>query len=102
MAQSPKGGLYGPPSKGHLGDCAIYFFETTVHAYYLQELSEVWTPFLLCSGLLTTNVAALIYFHFVTTWCVETKSLEMKWSLWARHFVEMYGGTLDKLLACTA
>ena len=23
MAQSPKGGLYGPPSKGHLGLCAI-------------------------------------------------------------------------------
>ena len=29
MAQSPKGGLYGPPSKRHIGVCAIYS-ETTV------------------------------------------------------------------------
>ena len=28
MAQTPKGGLYGPPSQGHLGVCAIYS-ETT-------------------------------------------------------------------------
>ena len=31
MAQSPKRGLYGPPSKMTLGDCFIYS-ETTVHA----------------------------------------------------------------------
>ena len=31
MAQCPKGGLYGPPSKGHVGVCAIYS-ETTVVA----------------------------------------------------------------------
>ena len=24
MAQSPKGGLFEPPSKGHVGVCAIY------------------------------------------------------------------------------
>ena len=29
MAQTPRGGLYGPPPKGHLGVCAIYS-ETTV------------------------------------------------------------------------
>ena len=29
MAQSPRGGLYGPPSKRHVGVCAIYS-ETTV------------------------------------------------------------------------
>ena len=29
MAQTPRGGLYGPPYKGHIGVCAIYS-ETTV------------------------------------------------------------------------
>ena len=45
MAQSPKGGLYGPPSKGHLGVCAIYS-ETTVH-----EHVAIIDPFWVCSGL---------------------------------------------------
>ena len=36
MAQTPRGGLYGPPSKGHVGGCAIYS-ETTVQEFQIQR-----------------------------------------------------------------
>ena len=39
MAQTPRGGLYGPPeppSKGHHGVCAIYS-ETTVGAHLFWD-----------------------------------------------------------------
>ena len=37
MAQSPKGGSYGPPSKGHLGGCAIYSDLLRTHCHVLKQ-----------------------------------------------------------------
>ena len=41
MAQTPRGGLYGPPSKGHHGVCAIYSESTVLLSNYLHTSPEI-------------------------------------------------------------
>ena len=38
MAQSPRDGLYGPPSKRHVGVCAIYSEITVINRSHFVEL----------------------------------------------------------------
>ena len=66
MAQSPKGGVYGPPSKRHIGVCAIYS-ETTVSAYALMA----WVGYILIRLELPPQKNALdpwsiLYIRFVS------------------------------------
>ena len=46
MAQTPRGGLYEPPCKGHLEVCAIYS-GTTVYSLFLWVnplMVNIWFP----------------------------------------------------------